>query len=60
MEVIGAVSAVEALVETTTKLARSLSTLARRWKNAPDGKIALGGSIHTHRIMIDFTLHTDI
>lgn len=37
MEVIGAVSSVVALVETTGKLAKSLSALARRWTNAPEG-----------------------
>lgn len=36
MEVIGAVSSVVALVETTSTLAKGLARLARRWHNAPD------------------------
>jgi hypothetical protein len=39
MEVIGAVGSVVALVETTSILAKSLSTLARRWTHAPEGTI---------------------
>jgi DNA repair ATPase RecN len=36
MEVIGAVSSVIALVETTSKLAKALAQLARKWQNAPE------------------------
>jgi hypothetical protein len=36
MEVIGAVSSVIALVETTSKLAKGLTHLAQRWHNAPE------------------------
>lgn len=38
MEVIGAVSGVVALVESTSKMAKSLTNLARRWTDAPEGK----------------------
>lgn len=38
MEVIGAVSGVVALVESTGKAAKNLTNLARRWTNAPEGK----------------------
>jgi hypothetical protein len=41
MEVIGAVSSVVALVETTSKLAKSLTHLAQRWQNAPEEILAL-------------------
>lgn len=41
MEVIGAISSVVALVETTSKLAKSLTHLAQRWKNAPEEVLAL-------------------
>jgi hypothetical protein len=41
MEVIGAVSSVVALVETTSKIAKSLTQLAQRWHNAPEEIIAL-------------------
>lgn len=60
MEVIGAVSGVVALVETTSKLAKSLSTLARRWTNAPEGQTSCWGEAYTHTIIIDFALRTDI
>jgi hypothetical protein len=53
MEVIGAVSGVVALVETTSKLAKSLSTLARRWTNAPEGKTSFLGEAFIHTIIID-------
>ncbi|KAM0715707.1 hypothetical protein Q7P37_009207 [Cladosporium fusiforme] len=36
MEVIGAISAIVALAETTGKLAKGLKKLAVRWKNAPE------------------------
>jgi hypothetical protein len=41
MEVIGAVSSVVTLVETTSKLAKSLTHLAQRWHNAPEEILAL-------------------
>jgi hypothetical protein len=41
MEVIGAVTSVVALVETTSKLAKSLAHLAHRWKNAPEEILGL-------------------
>jgi hypothetical protein len=41
MEVIGAVSSVVTLAETTTKLAKGLTHLAQRWHNAPEEIIAL-------------------
>jgi hypothetical protein len=41
MEVIGAVSSVVALVETTSKIAKSLTQLAQRWHNAPEEILAL-------------------
>jgi prophage DNA circulation protein len=41
MEVIGAVSSVVALVETTSKLAKSLTHLAQRWQTAPEEILAL-------------------
>jgi hypothetical protein len=41
MEVIGAVSSVVTLVETTSKLAKSLTHLAQRWYNAPEEILAL-------------------
>jgi hypothetical protein len=41
MEVIGAVSGVVTLVETTSKLAKGLTHLAQRWHNAPEEILAL-------------------
>lgn len=38
MEVIRAVSGAVALVESTGKVAKSITNLARRWTNAPEGK----------------------
>jgi hypothetical protein len=41
MEVIGAVSSVVNLAETTIKLAKGLAHLAQRWHNAPEEILAL-------------------
>jgi hypothetical protein len=41
MEVIGALSSVVALVETTSKIAKSLTQLAQRWHNAPEEILTL-------------------
>lgn len=41
---IGAVSSVLALVETTSKLAKGLSHLAKRWHNAPEEMNALANA----------------
>jgi hypothetical protein len=45
MEVIGAVSSVIALVETTSKLANGITNFARKWQNAPGEIHALAEAI---------------
>ena len=52
MEVIGAVSSVVALVETTSKLAKGLTHLAQRWHNAPEEINAL--AVATQDLCIKF------
>jgi hypothetical protein len=52
MEVIGAVSSVVALVETTSKLAKGLTHLAQRWHNAPEEIKAL--ALATQELCIKF------
>lgn len=57
MEVIGAVSSVVALVETTSKLAKGLAHLAQRWHNAPDEIHAL--VLATQELCIKFAYVED-
>jgi hypothetical protein len=52
MEVIGAVSSVVALVETTSKLAKGLTHLAQRWHNAPEDIKAL--AVATQELCLKF------
>jgi hypothetical protein len=53
MEVIGTISSVVALVETTSKLAKGLTHLVRKWHNAPEEIIALARA--TRDLVTKFT-----
>jgi hypothetical protein len=59
MEVIGAVSSIVTLVETTSKLAKSLTHLVQRWHNAPEEILALAhatGDLATKFAFVESTI----